>query len=439
MVEKRYLTDRYLKAIKPAPAGKRVIHWDTVVPGFGIRVSDKSNKNNVGTFVLDVRWPGSSNPAPRKVGFFAVVSPSAADDAAPVGCRMSLARGREIATEWRHDIARGIDPKQKAEDQRHAEEKRRASTFAAAVEKYAKEKLARLSSGPGVHADLKRHAAEAWGDRPLTDIKRSDVKDLNAKLDAEVGPAAARKQLSHLKTFFRWCESEELIEASPAVNVKPLSEKVEREHVRDDTEILAFWRACNRAGVFGESFKFMIATGARRTEVGSLRWDELDPEQRLWTLPSKRAKSKRTHTIPLSDLAMSILADRPRLGAYVFSTTDGDRPISGWSKAKARLDKLEAEEWRKIAVERGEEAPAEIEPWTLHDLRRTCATSLSKLGIDRVTISKVLNHSEGGVTKVYDRHSFDREKRRALDLWGQRLQSIIDGTPDNVVSIAARR
>jgi integrase len=435
MAGKRDLTDKFLKSIKPAPVGKRVIHWDAVVPGFGIRISDKSNRNNVGAFVLVARWPGSTNPAPRTIGYYAVVSPSAADDAAPVGCRMSLARAREIAREWRHDIARGIDPKQKPEEQRHAEEKRRASTFAAAVKTYDEEKLALLSSGPGVHADLERHAVKAWGDRPITDIREDDVEALIKKLKGEVGPGASDKQLSHLKTLFKWAVKKGLIQTSPAANVESLSKKIERDRVLNDTEILAFWRACDKlGGPFAQCFRFLLATGARRSEAGALKWEELDMEARLWTLPRERSKAGQVHTVPLSELAMSIIADRPRLGPFVFSTADGQTAISGWSKAKARV----ADEMRTIAAERGEEAAA-FQQWGLHDLRRTAATNMSKLGVDRLTVSKVLGHAEGGVTKIYDRHSYDREKRRALDLWGQRLESIVAGKTDNVIPLTAAR
>jgi integrase len=176
-----------------------------------------------------------------------------------------------------------------------------------------------------------------------------------------------------------------------------------------------------------------------------LAWREIDREARLWTLPRERAKADRAHEIPLSDIAMRILDECPKLNDFVFSTgrgataTGAATPIAGWSKAKAALDKLAFKKLQPIAIERGEEAPATFAEWHLHDLRRTCATHLAKLGVDRIVISKILNHAEGGVTGIYDRHSRDPEKRAAMERWGQRLQEIVAGAGGgNVVQLTAR-
>src|ERR1700730_4582685 len=191
------------------------------------------------------------------------------------------------------------------------------------------------------------------------------------------------------------------------------------------------------------AFRFMLATGQRRSEAGEMTWVEINRAQRLWTLPRERTKADRAHEIPLSDLALSIIDECPRLNEFIFSTgrsataTGAATPISGWSKAKVALDKLAAE---KVKVDYGEDALSKIGVWRLHDLRRTCATNMARLGVDRVVIGKVLNHAENEVTAVYDRHQYDREKRRALDLWGERLAAIVDGAGGgNIVSLAAAR
>jgi integrase len=418
-------TDKGLrgKRITPAPQGRRKFFWDTNLPGLALRVGDTITKDRIGRFYFVGRFPGKKSSSAREVGDFP---------------GMKVADARDVARAMKEAIRRGVDPKEEAAERRRAEEKRRASTFAAAVEDYAKEKLALLSSGPGVHSDLKRHAVKAWGDRPITDIREDDVEALIKKLKGEVGPGASDKQLSHLKTLFKWAVKKRLIQTSPAASVESLSKKIERDRVLSSAEILAFWRACDKlGGPFAQCFKFLLATAARRTEAGAMQWSELDLEARLWALPRARSKSGRAHSVPLSELAMSILADRPRLGPFVFSTTDGQTAISGWSKAKARLDKIVADEMRAIAAERGDEAAA-VPQWGLHDLRRTAATGMSRLGAGRVTISKVLNHAEGGgATKIYDRHSFDREKRAALEAWGRHLSTIIAGTPGNVIALSA--
>ncbi len=167
MAVKRDFTDRFLKSIKPAPAGKRVIHWDAVVPGFGIRVGDKSTKENIGAFVLVTRFPGNPNPAPRRVGDYPV---------------MTLARAREVARAWREDIARGIDPKVKEEERRQEEERLRqeqaraqADTFAMRFAKFGKDHLAELRTGAAVERAVEKHVFPVWGDRPIREIRRADV------------------------------------------------------------------------------------------------------------------------------------------------------------------------------------------------------------------------------------------------------------------------
>jgi integrase len=403
MAPKRDFTDRFLKSVKPAPAGKRIIHWDAQVPGFGIRVSDKSRPDDLGAFVLVTRLPGSSNPTARRIGTYPA---------------LSLAQARQIAREWREDISKGVDPKVKEAEKLREEARRHADTFAAAFAVYAEEKLGRLRTGAESVRTIERHAMDVWGQRPISEIRRADVKELIRNIH-KFAPVAGTRLLSLLKTFFAWAAEEELLEASPAAAVKPLADEVKRDRVLTDAEIRAVWHACGDLGVFGRAFRFMLVTGQRRSEVGGMTWSEIDRDKRLWALPKERAKAGRKHEIPLSSLAMSILDDCPELNQYVFTTGRlTATPVSGWSKAKAALDKK-----------------TDVSDWHVHDLRRTCATNLAKLGIDRIVISKLLNHAEGGVTSIYDRHARDDEKRAAMDRWAARLVAVVDETDDNVVPI----
>jgi integrase len=427
MSAKRDFTDRFLKAIKPAPSCKRVVHFDAVVPQFGIRVSDKSTKENIGAFVLVARFPGSANPTPRRIGDYPA---------------MSLAAARAIAREWRDDIARGVDPKVKQAEERRAEERRRADTFAAAFDAYAGERLSRLRTGDEVKRAVERHAFPKWRATPMRDIRRADVKALIREVHG-AAPYASNRLLAYLKTFFDWATDEELIETSPAAPVKRMAEEEKRDRVLSEREIAAFWRACEQAGAFGRAFRFMLATGQRRAEVGGATWAEIDRSKKLWTLPRERTKADRAHEAPLSDVALEILDECKLASDFVFSTgrtgRDGkDAALAGWSKAKAALDKNMLKAARKLAAEQGQEEPKQIPAWRLHDLRRTCATYLGKLGTDRVVISKVLNHAEQGVTSIYDRHRYDDAKRQALDLWGRRLKAIVeDEKGGNVAAVAA--
>jgi integrase len=406
MAAKRDFTDRFLKAIKPAETGKRIILHDAQIPGFGIRVTERSAEENKGSFVLVTRFPGSTNPVPRRIGDYPA---------------MSLAKARQIAREWREDLRQGIDPKAKEAERRREEERRRGDTFAAVFLAFADDHLSTLRTGAEVRRAVERHVVERWGHRPISEIRRADVNELvrTVRKDAPIG---ANRILAYLKTFFTWAVDQELIEASPAASVKRPAKEVKRDRVLTNSEILAVWQACGALGVFGRAFRFMLVTGQRRSEVGEMSWSELDRTQRLWTLSRERTKADRAHEVPLSGLAMVIIEECPPLGDFVFSTGRA-RPISGWSKAKAALD-----------------AKSGVTNWHLHDLRRTAATNMARLGVDRVVIGKVLNHAENEVTAVYDRHQYDREKQRALDLWGERLAAIINGADgDNVVQLAAAR
>jgi integrase len=187
----------------------------------------------------------------------------------------------------------------------------------------------------------------------------------------------------------------------------------------------------------------LLATGARRDEVAGLSWTELDRAAREWTLPASRSKNGKAHIIPLNDLAMGALDDLalvspdqedpkwPVIG-LVFTTT-GKAAVSGYSRAKKRLDKAVAE----AADSAG--SVADFPPWRTHDIRRTVATGLQRLGVRFEVTEAVLNHVSGsrsGVAGVYQRHDWKVEKRAALNAWGTHLSSL--STPadrSNVIEI----
>jgi integrase len=433
MSTKRDFTDRYLKSLKALPPGKRVILFDAQVPGFGIRISDKSRSENKGVFVLVARYPGSGNPAPRRIGDYPTTS---------------LADARRVAREWLEDLRSGVDPKVKAAERQREEARRRTETFAATFHVFAEEHLSTLRTGDEVKRSVMKHVMPRWGERPITDIRRADVHQLMRDL-RKSGPIAANRTLAYVKKFFSWLVDQDMLDASPAASVKRPSKENKRDRVLSETEIKAIWQACGELGTSGRAIRFMLATGQRRNEVGAATWGEIDLRQKVWTLRRERTKADRTHEVPLSPPSLSIIEECLRLSDFVFSTgrrrraEEGQQSVaaapSGWSKAKIALDALASQRLAAIAIERGE-SPAPLAEWHLHDLRRTAATYMAKLGVDRVVIGKVLNHAEGEVTAVYDRHRYDMEKRRALDLWGEHLLEIISGTDlGNVVSLTAVR
>jgi integrase len=421
MPEKRYFTDRFLKSLRPAAPGKRIIIYDDIeISGFGIRLTDRSTPKDKGTFVLVSRFPGSTNPVPRRIGDYPATT---------------LATAREIAREWREDIRRGVDPKDKEAERRHQEDRRRADTFGVAFEAFAEEHLRTLRTGKEIERAVRNYAFPEWAMRPISEIRRSDVADLIRALRKKA-PIAANRLLAYLKKFFSWALDEELIEASPAAAVKRPSKEIKRDRVLTDLEIRAIWQACGELGVFGRAFKMMLVTGQRRSEVGEMTWREIDRIQKIWTLSRERTKADRAHEIPLSNMALAIIEDCPKLSEFIFFSGRGEGPVNGWSKAKLRLDRLAANKLRELAPE-GEAA---FPDWRLHDLRRTAATRMAKLGVDRVVIAKVLNHAESEITAIYDRHRYDHEKRCALELWAAQLSSIVEsGVARNVVPLAKTR
>ncbi len=157
------------------------------------------------------------------------------------------------------------------------------------------------------------------------------------------------------------------------------------------------------------------------------RWTRLD--KREWAIPASRSKSKREHIVPLPAAAVEILESLPRFtdGDYVFTTTGGRRPVSGFSKAKVRTDQM------LLAQSTG------IEGWRVHDLRRTCRTGMARLGVPEIVSERVLNHLPQGLGKIYNVHEYLDEKRDALDRWTQEVGNIITPPPENVVRLKAKR
>jgi integrase len=388
---KRDFTDRFLRALKPAAPGKRYIAYDAQIPNFGIRVTEHCNGEAKGSFVLVTRFPGSANPTPRRIGDYPA---------------MSLVQARGI-----EDLRCGIDPKTKEKELRREQERQRANTFASVFAVFEGDHLATLRTGKDIAGVIKKHVFPLWAEWPIATIKRTDANALVRALRKGT-PIMANRLLAYLKKFFSWAVDQEFIEASPAAAIKSPTKECARDRFLSEKEVSAFWQACGGLGVYGRCFKLMLVTGARLSEVGGMTWREVDLAARLWTLPQERTKANRAHEIPLSNIALDILGECPRLGEFIFTSSRGKRPISAWSRAKIDLDRA---------------LGAEVADWHLHDLRRSCATYLARCGVDRIVISKLLNHSEPGITGIYDRHRYEREKRAALDRWGERLTEIVAG------------
>jgi integrase len=279
---------------------------------------------------------------------------------------------------------------------------------------------------------MRRVLLPVWGTLPLAVITRKHVIEVVYRVHDGGSPVSANRLLAYIKTFFSWAVQRGKVDSSPASLVKKPAKERARDHVLADPELRAIWRACEWLGAFGRAVQFMVCTGCRRTEAGSAAWSEIDRDAKLWRLPAGRVKNNRSHQLPLNDLALSRLGEAN--GEYLFSNDSSKTPINGWSKGKTRLDVAALDELRK------ERPDAVMADWHLHDVRRSVATNLARLGVDRTIVARILNHADNTVTgRHYDKHGRNEEMVAALAAWDRRLRQIIDPLPADVVPLARLR
>ncbi len=470
---KQDLTDRTLKALHAAPEGTRYEVMDTQAPGLAIRVTETGQR----TFVLIARFPGHKQPTRRALGQYTPLND--ADEKRrykelPEADRKketfeaylvrtygasTLAGAREKARKWRAMIQSGIDPQTHEERQRHAALRQQRNTFGTVAEDFIKDKLPSERKGREVERDIRREFIPAWGKRPIAEIAPHDVRAVVKAAKDRGAPYQAHNLLTTARRLFSWAIDQQVygLESSPCERLKPkaiIGRKVFRTRILDDDELRAFWRATRRLGYpYASLFRMLALTGQRKSEVAEARWSEIDLTRKLWTLPAERMKADAAHVVPLSDDVVAILGSgkdddkgvvdglpRFKKGDYLFSTTFGKKPVNGFSKAKERLDKRMLRSWRALGRVNGKDRrKAQIEPWVIHDIRRTMRTGLSALPVPDLVRELVIAHSKPGLHKVYDQHAYLDEKRRALDLWAARLRSIVEPSPTNVVPLVAVR
>jgi integrase len=420
---RKTLSDRTLKALKPASPGKRKLVHDAIVPGLAVRVTDKGRR----TYVLIKRYPGHVHPAPRALG--------------EVGA-ISLEQVREKARHWLELLRKGIDPATEEERQRQAELRKQANGFAAVAEAYiAHIHRQKQRKATVVERELRQEFVGRWKDRRITDITQHDVVAvIRAAVDRDA-PYQAHNLFGHIRTLFGWAIGCGIygLEHSPCDRLKPknlIGAREPRQRVLDDAELRAFWRATDRMGYpFGSMFRTLVLTGQRKSEVSDARWREFDLDVGVWTVPPERFKSNATHLVPLAGDVVALLRGLPRFkrGEYLFSTTFGAKPVDGFSRAKARLDRLMLEELRALHGD-----AAELPPFVVHDLRRSVRTRLSSLRVPDTVAEMIIGHGRKGIQRVYDQHKFIEEMREALAAWAARLRDIVEPQPENVVRLEAR-
>lgn len=416
VIEKKVLTDRALRAIKPAAPGKRKLIWDGVVPSFGARVTDKGQIS----FIVMRRLDGKL--VRHTLGGYP-----------PLSLEQARSRAREALAE----IERGEHPKAKSEAERREREIRRRDSFEVVAEAFIASHVVKLRSRKAVEAAIRRDLIPRWRWRPITAISRSDVIEVIRETSNGRGRYAAHKLLAYISKMFGWAIAQDLygLERSPCDHVKPadlIGNKEVRQRILSRDEMRLFWRAADEMGYpFGPLFRFLLLTGQRLHEAADMTWSELDLTNELWSIPSERMKTEAPHHVPLSEEAIALLKALPRFeGDAIFSTTGGARPVSGFSKAKARLEKT----MLRLAGEPDDPAKA-IKRWVLHDLRRTARTHFSAIPSQDLVRELAISHTRPGLHKTYDQFAYLDEKRALFRAWSKRLVAIVEppDDPDRVV------
>ncbi|WP_262273298.1 tyrosine-type recombinase/integrase [Microvirga yunnanensis] len=249
----------------------------------------------------------------------------------------------------------------------------------------------------------------------ISRVKRAMVAVRLAEIARDHGPVTANRARQSLSTFFGWAMREGLVDANPVTATNQAMEEKSRERVLSNDELVAIWRACPDDN-FGAIVRLLMLTGQRRDEVGGLRRSEINLEKAWWSLPPHRTKNGCAHEVPLSAPAVAIITTAMAASNHMVLFGYENRPFSGWSSAKAALDK------------RLKEADTPVADWRLHDLRRTAATRMADLGTLPHVIEAVLNHVSGhkaGVAGVYNRATYAKEKREALDRWADHVASLV--------------
>jgi integrase len=405
------LTDRTLKAAKPAPVPYDI--RDAVVPGLRARVLPGGQI----TLVLLTRFGGgNSNPTRRALGVYGQVT---------------LAAAREKARAWLEQVGRGIDPAADEERRRQAELRQQRTTFASVAEEYITKKVAKTAKATETGQDIQRELVSRWGRKPITDVTRHDVIAMAEEIAERGTVYQAHNVFGHVRALFNWAIARDAygLVTSPCDRLRPrdlIGERRSRTRTLSDTEIKALWQAAAQlAYPAGDLVRFLLISGQRRNECADAAWREFDLDAKAWLIPAARMKAATPHFVPLSDLALELLWTLPRFtnGDSLFSYTFGKTPLNGFTRLKTRLDRLMAEAL-------GSAPP----PWTLHDIRRSVRSRLSALCPSEVA-ELVIAHARPGLRAVYDLHSFEAEKRKALDLWSAHLRDIVEPPPANVVAL----
>ena len=376
------LTHRGIEALT---AGKWLTdYWDEGLPGFGVRAHHSGRKS----FMIRYNLRGSKRR--MTLGSYPT---------------LSLAVARSQAKEIIGRVSRGEDPQQAKQEEKTAE------TFgelaAEYIERHAKIKKRRWQEDERI---LRVDLLPAWKRKKAHNISRREVGELLDGIVERGAPIMANRVKALISKIYNFGISRDIVAHNPCNGVPMPAKPRQRDRVLSEEELRAVWHAFDSLHpVMAASFQMRLLTAQRGSEILTMRWEQIDGQ--WWTIPGDIAKNGLSHRVALAPQMRSILRK--------LRTLTGDSP---WVFASHRKPDAHISAIQKAAARIVQEAEVEFVP---HDLRRTAASFMTSMGISRLVVSKLLNHVESGITAVYDRHSYDAEKREALELWGARLEEIV--------------
>jgi len=400
-------TDRYVASLRAQ--SKRYTRWEG--GGFGIRVTPRGIKS----WVLAYHFQGRS----RFLTLGSYPQMGVAD------AHIAVAAARKL-------LAQDVDPGAVKVAARKTD--RDAVTVAELVEEYlAKWARPRKRSAGEDERQLRKDVIPRWGRRKAKDITRRDVIELLDTVVARGSPISANRTFAAIRKMFSWAVSRDLVPASPCTAVSAPGKEHRRDRVLSADEIGVFWNALDDPLLpilppIRLALKLQLCTAQRKGEIVGAEWGELDLHDGIWNIPAEKSKNGLPHRVALAPLALALLNEVARNASgsrWLFpSPRRQGEPITPRAVSHAMRNNRE-----RLGI--GDATP--------HDLRRTAASQMTALGVSRLVVGKILNHSEREVTAVYDRHSYDAEKREALAKWGARLEEIIGTCPERSTRVVPLR
>jgi integrase len=386
------LTDKFIRGLEPPTTGNK-IHYDSEITGFGVRTTRRGARS----FVLNYH----ANGVERRLTIGSYPA-------------WPVAKARNRAKELRREVDNGNDPMAKVEPSKTVGE-----VLDSFMERYAPGKLRRPDHYADAFDRLIKPAIDKIG---ITDLRRRHVAEMLDAIEDNSGPVMATRALSYLRSALNWHATRDDEFTVPIVRGMARSSSSDRARSRtlDDGEVRTLWPVFGQVGNFGLACRVMLLTACRRREVTEMRWEEVAGDE--WTIPAGRCKTGRDHVVPLSGAARAIIDAQPQTGPLAFPGKGGV-PLSRGGNHKARIDGL---------------APGVVR-WTVHDLRRTSRSLMSRAGVQPDVAERVLGHAIPGVRGTYDRHEYLAEKRDALEKLAGLIDSIINPSPPNVLTFRGAR